>query len=185
MRAQISAVILSACAVLACASTERPNTTAAQPVEERAQPIQEAARAQPLAAAPPEQPSPPPSASVLNEQVKVGSALLTLEGCQLTIESSGTIQKYALPMPDGCTFGKRKAGGPVQIETTKRGLTVLVVSSKVVGPHDCDTHVRAIVVDKKDVAVSTDEQNIGMCGADGPFETPMFVVLAASAKPLN
>jgi hypothetical protein len=88
-------------------------------------------------------------------------------------------------MPEGCTFGKRKPGGPVQIETTSRGLTVLVVSSKPLDGRDCDTRVRALVVGKHGVEVSSEEQEISMCGADGPFDTPAFITLATSAKPLN
>ena len=181
MRAQNSAVILSACAALACGtSTELPNTRPAQqPVEERVQPIQEAAPAPQLPAAPPAAPSPTAS-----EQVEVDGALLTLEGCQLTVESSGTITKHALPLPDGCTFGRRKADGPVQVEPTDRGLTVLVVSSKRVAVNECDTHIRGVVVGKKGVSLSSEEQFIARCGANGPFSDMMFVALAHTVQPL-
>lgn len=111
MKIQISAMILSACAAVACDNTAAPSP--AQTVEARVQPIQEVAPTPPPTAA--------PSANVAAEQVSVGDTLLKLEGCELTVESAGTIRKHALPMSDGCTFGKRKAGGPVQIEATKRG----------------------------------------------------------------
>jgi hypothetical protein len=177
MKIQISAMVLSACAAVACdSSAAAPSPT--QNVEARVQPIQEVART----------PSPQPTAAAsatAAEQVNVGNTLLKLEGCELTVESAGTTQKHALPMSDGCTFGKRKPGGPVQIETTKRGQTVLVVTSKPQGGRDCDTHIRALVIDKQGIALSSEEQEISMCGADGPFDTPMFITLAATAKPLS
>ena len=173
-------ILASACVLCACQTSAEPVARASIPhvVEERIQPVQVAAsKPQPSAAA--------PRASTAREQVSVGGTLLTLDGCQLTVESAGTVQKHTLPMPEGCTFGKRKAGGPVQIETTSRGSAVLVVSSKSLGGRDCDTHVRALVVSKRGVELSSDEQEINMCGADGPFDTPAFITLAASAKPLN
>jgi hypothetical protein len=182
MKIQISTIVLSACTALACDnSAGLPTASPSQTVEARVQPVQHAAPApQPTAA-----PSAPPTASTAAEQVKVGNTLLMLEGCQLTVESSGTTRKHTLPMPDGCTFGKRKAGGPVQIEPTPRGQTVLVVSSKPQGGRDCDTHIRALVINKQGIALSSEEQEISMCGADGPFDAPMFITLAATAKPLS
>jgi hypothetical protein len=47
---------------------------------------------------------------------------------------------------------------------------------------DCDTKVRAVVVNADRVAVSKEKQEIAMCGADGPFDTILFHTLAQSAS---
>jgi len=170
---------LAACTLIACQTGATPRAS-----EERVEPVQGAAR-EPQA--PPREerrePLPPqPPAASPREQVKVGGALLTLEGCELTVDAAGVVQKRRLPMPDGCVFAKSKPGGPAQVETTAGGSTLLVVSSKPLAGRDCDTRVRAVVVGKHGVEISSKEQEISMCGADGPFDTPMFITLAASAK---
>lgn len=137
---------------------------------------------EPVAADPAPAPEPAPGPSS-PEAASVDGVRLELHGCELALERAGRErERRALPMPGDCQFAK--AGDAVQIETTQRGKTLLVVSSRPLPgrPGDCDTRVRALVVTPDAVLVSGDEQTIRMCGAEGPFDSPMFHVLAASVE---
>jgi hypothetical protein len=112
----------------------------------------------------------------------VGKARLALRGCQLEVElSGGRRQSKEIDLPSPCVFVT--AGTQAQVEQTDYGQTLLVVSSKPLDgrPGDCDTKVRAVVVQGEKVTVSSQQQVMRMCGADGPFDTILFHTLAASS----
>jgi hypothetical protein len=124
-----------------------------------------------------------PRSAVVPEQVTVGSVTLTLDDCFLSVTApTKPLQSVALDLPSGCKFGER-ADGTVQVENTKQGKTILVVSSKPIAGRDgdCDTHVKAVVIGSGEARISSKTKDSYFCGSRGPFDDALFVVLAASA----
>lgn len=125
------------------------------------------------------------TASAPAERARIGAADVALRDCRLEVTwGDGRRQEMPLDLPGDCTFVKTRSG--VQIEDTPSGKTALVVSSRPLEgrPGDCDTRVRAVVITGERAAVSKDQQTLRMCGAEGPFDTLMFHVLASSGQPL-
>jgi hypothetical protein len=113
----------------------------------------------------------------------VGKAKLALHGCRLEVAWVGGAKTTKdIELPEPCLFVTTRAGA--QVVKTDRGQTLLVVSSRrdEATEKDCDTKVRAVVVNADRVAVSKEKQEIAMCGADGPFDTILFHTLAQSAS---
>lgn len=115
------------------------------------------------------------------EAVNVDGVGLTLSDCTLLVQTSGNTYSIKVDLPSDCAFGKR-ADGSVQVESTKQGPTLLVISSKPIPGRegDCDSKVRAVVVREQEVLVSAKMKESYFCGAVGPFDEPIFVVLAAT-----
>lgn len=124
----------------------------------------------------------PPTPASSGERVTVGDISLTLQGCELIVESESGRQTQRVDLPEGCTFG-RNPDGAVQIQKTKQGPTVLIISSRPDERRkgDCDTRMRGVVVSGRSAKISTEDNNSASCGAVGPFDEPLFIVLAASA----
>jgi len=121
------------------------------------------------------------------ERVEVDNVVLELRGCSLTIIAHGAApQTTRVDLPSGCAFG-RIADGTAQVRRTKQGATLLVISSSPdpMHPGDCITRARAVVVTEHgEVNISRKEKTWASCGVVGPFDEPMFIVLARSiAKP--
>lgn len=126
----------------------------------------------------------PTSPTPFDEQISVGDLSLILHGCELTtVSADRASQIQKINLPDGCTFGKN-ADGSIQIQRTTQGQTLLVVSSKLAEGqgHDCETRVRGVVISGGVAKISSKEKASSMCGSVGPFEEPLFVVLAASIR---
>lgn len=127
-----------------------------------------------------------PIATAPAESVRIGAAETALSGCLLEVTwDGGRRQSTALDLPGDCTFARTRSG--VQIEDTPGGKAALIVSSHPLEgrPGDCDTRVRAIVIAGERAAVSKDQQTMRTCGAQGPFDTLMFHVLASSTQALQ
>jgi hypothetical protein len=117
--------------------------------------------------------------------VVVDDVSLQLRGCELLAHySDGGRHALNVPRWEVCEFS-RASDGSVQVIRTKRGPTLLVVSSQPdtseTGERDCDTRIRGIVVARSALLLSENEQRIAMCGV-GPFDELMFHVLAKSAR---
>lgn len=128
-----------------------------------------------------------PTATAPAESARIGAAEAALSGCllEVTWDGGGRRQSTALDLPGDCTFARTRSG--VQIEDTPGGKAALIVSSHPLEgrPGDCDTRVRAVVIAGERAAVSKDQQTMRTCGAQGPFDTLMFHVLASSTQPLQ
>jgi hypothetical protein len=127
----------------------------------------------------------PPAEVPHGTSATLGKLQLVLHGCRLEATAAGKAtesQDVSLPAP--CVFVTE--GERAQVVDTERGPTLLVVSSRPLeGPPDprrCDTKIRAVVVRGDRVAVSSEQQVIRMCGAEGPFDTILFHTLSASAS---
>ena len=124
-----------------------------------------------------------PSPASRGASAAVGGARLQLRGCRLEVEwASGTTQTVDLDLPGPCSFATTAAGA--QVVKTEQGAALLVVSSQPRAGQlqGCDTQIRAVVVRGERVAVSSERQDIAACGAEGPFDSLMFQVLAASSR---
>ena len=124
----------------------------------------------------------PPSAA-RGLSATVGGARLRLRGCRLEVEwASGTTQTVDVDLPGPCVFVTTAAGA--QVVNTEQGAALLVVSSQPRGGQlpGCDTQIRAVVVRGERAAVSSERQDVTACGAEGPFDSLMFQVLAASSR---
>jgi hypothetical protein len=113
----------------------------------------------------------------------VGQTRLVLTGCRLEAELPGAgRQTRDIDLPGACRFVTTTSGA--QVVKTDQGDAVLVVSSQPLEgrPGDCDTRVRAVVLKNDRLSISSEQQVIRMCGADGPFDSLMFHALAASAS---
>lgn len=127
------------------------------------------------------QPTPPPPSK--GATAVVGQARLVLRDCRLEADwSGGERQTKDIDLPGGCAFVTTPSGA--QVVKTDQGDALLVVSSRPLQgrPGDCDTRVRAVVLKGDRLIVSSEEQVMRMCGADGPFDSILFHTLAASAK---
>lgn len=115
------------------------------------------------------------------EQAEVDGVSLALRGCQLAIQTDTGTEIKTIDLPEPCKLG-RKPDGSVQVVNTKQGATVLVISSRpsAESAGDCDTRKRALVVNRARVKISTKEKRSAGCATTGPFDEPLFVVLAAS-----
>lgn len=115
------------------------------------------------------------------EQATIAGVRLALRGCQLTIRGSADTQVLAIDLPEPCKLGRRPDGS-VQVVETKQGATALVISSRASAESDgdCDTRKRALVVNQERVRISAKQKLSAGCGTTGPFDEPLFIVLAAS-----
>lgn len=128
----------------------------------------------------------PAESSTASERVVIGDAILVLRACTLSAEVRGAPPR-AVPvdLPSECAFG-RLPDGAVQVRRTKQGPTALIISSKPDPEHpgDCITRARGVVVTTRgDVKISPLEKSWASCGVVGPFDEPMFIVLAQSIQP--
>jgi hypothetical protein len=125
----------------------------------------------------------PQSAASVAEQAEVEGVSLTLRGCQLAIQTDTGTEIQTIDLPEPCKLG-RKPDGSVQVVNTKQGATVLVISSRPSAETagDCDTRKRALVVNRARVRISTKEKKSAGCVTAGPFDEPLFIVLAASVE---
>ena len=166
-------------AVVVCLACE--NGSASQT---EAAPVTSAAHVSVEALRPANEPSAAvPSPAARGVSATVGGARLRLRGCRLEVEwASGTTQTLDVDLPGPCVFATTGAGA--QVVKTEQGAALLVVSSQ---PRrgqlqGCDTQIRAVVVRGERAAVSSERQDIAACGAEGPFDSLMFQVLAASSR---
>jgi hypothetical protein len=125
----------------------------------------------------------PQAVAPLTEQAELAGVSLALRGCQLSIRTDTGSWSQTIDLPEPCKLG-RKPDGSVQVVNTKQGATVLVISSRPSADTagDCDTRKRALVVDQGRVKISTKEKKSAGCGITGPFDEPIFIVLAASVE---
>lgn len=123
------------------------------------------------------------AAASVAEQAEIAGVKLSLRGCQLAIQTDTASEIKTIDLPEPCKLG-RKPDGSVQVVNTKQGATVLVISSRPSGgtAGDCDTRKRALVVDQGRVKISTKVKKSAGCGTTGPFDEPIFIVLAASVE---
>jgi hypothetical protein len=117
------------------------------------------------------------------EQAEIAGVSLTLRGCQLAIQTDTGPEIQTIDLPEPCKLA-RKPDGSVQVVNTKQGAAVLVISSRPNAERagDCDTRKRALVVDQGRVKISAKEKKSAGCGTTGPFDEPIFIVLAASVE---
>lgn len=133
--------------------------------------------------APEEKPSAPDARGVVSpaEQAEIAGVKVALRGCQLTVQTAAGADNLTIDLPEPCSFG-RKPDGSVHVVQTKQCATALVISSRPSAEHtgDCDTRKRAVVVDHGRVKISAKEKKSAGCNTTGPFDEPLFIVLAAS-----
>lgn len=123
------------------------------------------------------------AAASVAEQTEIAGVKLSLRGCLLTIQTDTGSEIKTIDLPEPCKLG-RKSDGSVQVVNTKQGATMLVISSRpsTETAGDCDTRKRALVVDQGRVRISTKVKKSAGCGTTGPFDEPLFIVLAASVE---
>jgi hypothetical protein len=161
---------------------EAPSATPTAPRSPQAEPKPQPPTSKPGAPTQPNDPRPiaPPGKGAT---AVVGKARLQLHGCGVEAEwPGGERRARVVDLPGGCVFVATGSGA--QVEKTEQGDALLVVSSHPLEgrPGDCDTRVRAVVLHGEGLAVSSEQQVIRMCGAEGPFDSMLFHTLAASAK---
>jgi hypothetical protein len=115
------------------------------------------------------------------EQAEIAGVTLTLRGCQIELQTTAGTESRTVDLPEPCRFG-RQPDGTVQVVQTKQGATALLISSR---PRpdaagECDTRKRAVVVDRSRARISVKEKRSASCVTTGPFDEPLFIVLAAS-----
>ena len=125
----------------------------------------------------------PQAVASVAERAEIAGVGITLRGCQLAIQRATGAEIQTIDMPEPCKLG-RKPDGSVQVVNTKQGATVLVISSRpsTETAGDCDTRKRALVVDHGRVRISPKEKKSAGCSTTGPFDEPIFIVLAASVE---
>lgn len=119
----------------------------------------------------------------VTEQAEIAGVSLALRGCELVIQTDTGPEIQSIDLPEPCKLG-RNPDGSVQVVNTKQGATALVISSRPSAERagDCDTRKRALVVSQGRVKISTKEKKSAGCGTTGPFDEPVFIVLAASGE---
>jgi hypothetical protein len=168
MRTFLVATVLTSIATWACADEQHPPRA--------------------NAATSTDQPTAPTVRSIADgvEAADVGDFHISIDRvCRLTANSAAKHEtQFRIDLPGDCRLVLTKTG-EAQIVRTRRGLTILVISSKPlpVGRF-CDSRLRAVVVSAKgEILVSKTQQRIRLC-ARGPYDEKMFHTLALDlAKP--
>lgn len=113
-------------------------------------------------------------------EVSLGSGVLSLEGCRVTFAPwSGPQVTRGVELPGSCQFALGEDRRP-QMLTTSRGVTLLTMSQRSLpNSRFCDTRIRAVIVDRGQLLISTQEQRVRSC-ARGPQDPEMFHALALS-----